>query len=78
MIVFLLSAAIGQVSAEPTPSPVAEKKVCRTVQNVGSRMRHARDCRTRAEWRAREEAERAVNGLPGNYGSLSSLRSGAN
>jgi len=75
LLAMLIASVQAPVPAVPT-SPAPEKKICRTIEDVSSRVRTKRDCRTRAEWRARNEAARALTPFPN--GSLSSLRSGSN
>lgn len=62
------------MSAEaPAQAPAAEKKICRTEQQLGSRLRKSKTCRTPAEWKLfmadredmRRDLGRAAKG-PGN------------
>ena len=57
----------------PAQAPAAEKKICRTEQQLGSRLRKSKTCRTPAEWKLfmadredmRRDLGRAAKG-PGN------------
>ena len=49
----LLSLAVQQtVTVTASPAPKPERKVCKTLDNTGSRMGGTRVCRTKAEWAA--------------------------
>ena len=56
-MLFLLMAAAAQAVAVPAPAApatraVKEKKVCQTAEDVSSRIRYQRICKTQSEWDA--------------------------
>ena len=53
-MLLLLIAAAAQAVAAPSPAAPAakEKKVCQTAEDVSSRIRYQRVCKTQSEWDA--------------------------
>jgi len=53
-MLLLLIAAAAQAVAPPSPPapPAKEKKVCQTAEDVSSRIRYQRICKTQGEWDA--------------------------
>ncbi|WP_322964583.1 hypothetical protein [Sphingomonas fuzhouensis] len=65
MLTPLLLLALAGQQAEPTPTPVKEKKICRVQETTGSRLSAKRICKTQAEWdeiaaNARNDVESAT------------------
>ena len=65
----LAAAATAALATEPPPaapqtrtksSGYSEQIVCRSVEQIGSRLSRRRVCRTRAEWAELQEQERQV------------------
>lgn len=75
-LILAAAAALSQGgSGEPSPKKPDERRICRVVEDTGSRMSRRRDCRTAGEWElARREAERFATERQG--GNLSVPESG--
>ena len=55
MLLLILAAAVQAVApatAVQAPAPAKEKKVCQTAEDVSSRIRYQRVCKTQSEWDA--------------------------
>ncbi|MFN3676623.1 MAG: hypothetical protein ACK4TC_11635 [Sphingomonas pseudosanguinis] len=68
MLTTLLLLALTGQQAEPAPTPVKEKKICRVQETTGSRLAAKRICKTQAEWdeiaaNARNDVETATGRL---------------
>jgi len=55
MLLLIIAAAVQTAvvaPAAPSAAPVKEKKVCQTAEDVSSRIRYQRVCKTQSEWDA--------------------------
>ena len=55
MLLLIIAAAVQTAvpaPAAPATAPVKEKKVCQTAEDVSSRIRYQRVCKTQSEWDA--------------------------
>ena len=75
-ILGLSAVALAPVAATAAPPPAgadknANKMICRTVQEIGSRLNKTRACHTKAEWaelkrQTRETVQRIQDSRPAN------------